>query len=142
MHANASKPCRALRPSVSHEFSRGAGVSVRALSQPGPALFRVALIPFARLAHQGLLYPRRTATCQLGKPKDFVSCTLQGITRNRNIFCWRRCALRTLFGDLQAPRGLLQSRKSSSPKGLGDPVLMADEKKSRWKIPLGLVATG
>jgi hypothetical protein len=46
------------------------------------------------------------------------------------------------FYDLQALRGLLQSRESSSPKGLGDPVLMAKEKKSRWKIPLGLFATG
>jgi hypothetical protein len=28
------------------------------------------------------------------------------------------------------------------PPQVGCPVLMADEKKSRWKVPLGLVATG
>jgi len=53
-------------------------------------------------------------------------------------FCCGRCALRTLF-DIPNLGRLLQSRVNSPPSVHGS-VLMADEKKSRWKIPLGLMA--
>ncbi len=142
MHANASKPCRALRPSASRESVAGAGVRVRTSSHPGPALFGVALIPFARLAPPRLASSSpywRNANSE--SPKKIVSCTLQGITRNRNL----SVALDVPFVlslVIRELAGLIQSGVSFSLTGLGDPVLMADEKKSRWKVPLGLVATG
>jgi hypothetical protein len=73
--------------------------------------------------------------------KHFVSCTLQGITRNRNISVVEEVPLVISFSCSPSDSAATIAPRLVPPQ-VGCPVLMADEKKSRWKIPLGLVATG
>jgi hypothetical protein len=72
---------------------------------------------------------------------NYVRCTLQGNLRNRNIFYCPKRALGDLFGLFTTRFGCYNQPKVPSPQ-VGCPVLMSEEKKSRWKVPLGIVATG
>ena len=71
-----------------------------------------------------------------------LCCTLQGIGRDRNISLGSRGTLVLRFYAGDPARAARMMRWAVCRLAVGWSGPMAEQKKSRWKVPLGLVATG
>ena len=113
MQANANNPCKALCPSASGVTCADAGGRVRASPHPGAALFGVALIPVCPVRTPRLANSAVSATAAESQ-KNYVSCTLQGITLNRNISVRRGGTVGDVFILFTAPLDCYNHRNAVS----------------------------